>query len=338
MYEKEIDQVFFHITYVVKPSDRIPLLKKYMCKQTNHDASASDPIATTLLTNHLAPRTLTNSAQKYFLSFHTVFILNENIKWLEEFIVYYRHIGFEHFYLYDNEGSTGGDGTSANNKYGFTITTDTQADDRGQLRKLLEKYGDYITYVKWQPRNEKGQIEYGQNKAITDFIQKYGNETTWVAFMDLDEFLFSEENINIPNMLSGLDPSVSNIRLAQKKFLDRFLTRERYITQEFGCIKDLQVGIEWDWAPKNIVRCKDFKSLFNVHLIHVTNKTFIIEPAKLRFNHYNVNPSGLKWLTAHFKRTAPFEINGLDMGMVRYKELFEPAILYRNNIVDLSKT
>jgi len=49
--------------------------------------------------------------KKYNLSFHVIFIMNENIKWLEEFILYHSNLGFEHFYLYDNQGSTGGDGT-----------------------------------------------------------------------------------------------------------------------------------------------------------------------------------------------------------------------------------
>ena len=30
----------------------------------------------------------------------------ENINFLEEFIIYNLHIGFDHFYLYDNENST----------------------------------------------------------------------------------------------------------------------------------------------------------------------------------------------------------------------------------------
>ena len=35
-----------------------------------------------------------------YLSIHTVFILNENINWLEEFIIYHLHLGVSHFYLY----------------------------------------------------------------------------------------------------------------------------------------------------------------------------------------------------------------------------------------------
>ena len=89
---------------------------------------------------------------KHYLSFHTVFILNENIKWLEEFIIYYKHIGFDHFYLYDNEGSNGGDGTKTHNKYNFPITTTSTKKNHIDLQKILTKYSDYITYIKWQPK------------------------------------------------------------------------------------------------------------------------------------------------------------------------------------------
>ena len=67
---------------------------------------------------------------KYFLTFYTVFILNKNIKWLEEFLIYYINIiGIQHFYLYDNNKSTGGDGTNNLNKYGFSINTENNNND-----------------------------------------------------------------------------------------------------------------------------------------------------------------------------------------------------------------
>ena len=44
---------------------------------------------------------------KHFLVFQTVFILSENIKWVEEFLIYYINLGFTQFYLYDNTSSIG---------------------------------------------------------------------------------------------------------------------------------------------------------------------------------------------------------------------------------------
>ena len=134
---------------------------------------------------------------KYYLSFHTIFILNENIKWLEEFIIYYKHIGFDHFYLYDNEGTAGYGSTSTVNRYGFPITSETQESDRKLFNALLEKYKNDITVVKWQPRNSQGQIEYQNKEAFKHVIKNFGNETIWMAFFDFDEFIYSEQNINL---------------------------------------------------------------------------------------------------------------------------------------------
>ena len=44
-----------------------------------------------------------------------------------------------------------------------------------------------------------------------------------------------------------------------KKFIDRFLSKQKYITQDTNCI-DKNIG--FDWASKNIIK-KRYKNLFN---------------------------------------------------------------------------
>jgi hypothetical protein len=254
------------------------------------------------------------------IAFHTVFILNENIKWIEEFIIYYINLGISKFYLYHNESSMGGDGTTSQNKYGFDISTTSSTEELNILNNILDKYREYIVYILWQPKNENNQIVYGQVDSIDDCIKKYGNLHEWICFLDLDEFIFSENNINLVNYLNNLDKSISNVILIQKKFLDRFLSSERYITQEFQCI-DKKIGIEW--APKNIIRCKDYISSLNIHCINTKNTTIIANIDDLRFNHYNINDKQLKWMSNFYKTEIPFKINSIDDGMKRYKYLFK---------------
>ena len=256
---------------------------------------------------------------KHFLSLHTIFILNENIKWLEEFIIYYKHIGFDHFYLYDNEGSIGRNGSTSNyNKYGFKIKSYNKPGDIQTFNRILDKYGDMITYQKWQPTNLKNEIEYGQHDGVRHFIETYGKETEWVAFLDLDEFLFSINNINIPEYLSSLPNDISCLKITQKKFIDRFLSKRKYITQDYRCIDNLSVGTEW--SPKNILRCMDFLDMVNIHDIHVIDRVIVLEPDIIRFNHYNVNDKQLSWIKQFYKHE--YSLNGLDDGMKRYKHLF----------------
>jgi len=257
--------------------------------------------------------------KKYNLSFHVIFIMNENIKWVEEFILYHSNLGFEHFYLYDNEGSTGGDGTKTHNKYGFEIDNDVSYHDKFQ--NILAKYGNMITYVKWQPRNEKGEIIYGQDDGIRHFMKNYGNETEWVALMDLDEFLFSEQDVNIADFFRNQPRNISCVKIVQKKFIDRFLSHKTFITQDYQCI-DKKIG--YDWAPKNIVRTSDFIDITNIHGIKVKHDTLEPDPAILRFNHYNVNDKLISWMNDFYNSDTSFQINSIDNGMQRYSHLFEP--------------
>jgi hypothetical protein len=260
-----------------------------------------------------------NSSPKHnFLAYHTIFILNENIKWLEEYIVYYINLGFEHFYLYNNEGSIGRNGSSNTfNKYGFPCNTTSSEEDLILLNKILEKYKNYITYIVWQPKNEKGEIVYGQVESIKDCISKYGKYNEWIAFMDLDEFIFSKNNTNLVSYLKKLDKNVSTIRLIQKKFLDRFLTKEKFIIKEFGCIEGLKIGIEW--APKNIIRCSEYVSVDQIHNIKTKNKLIVPEVNVLRFNHYNVNEKQYNYIKKNYK--VDIKINGKDNSMDRYKNI-----------------
>ena len=46
-----------------------------------------------------------NNESKPTIAIQTVFILKENLPFLEEWIVYHKKIGVDKFYLYDNTGS-----------------------------------------------------------------------------------------------------------------------------------------------------------------------------------------------------------------------------------------
>jgi hypothetical protein len=246
-----------------------------------------------------------------------VFILNENIKWLEEFIIYYRNIGFDHFYLYDNEGSVGRNkSTITSNKYGFPIKGISEERDQIELKSILLKYGDYITYTLWQPK-VKGTIVYGYNESVNDCIKKYRNDNEWIAFLDLDEFIYSVNNINIPEYLRSLDANVSSVKILQKKFLDRFLTDKQLITQEFKCINNLDTS---KWAPKQIIRSKDFTSILNMHDIKVKNKIIRPDMNIIRFNHYNLNDYVLNFMKKFYKTSKEFKADDADDGMSRYKD------------------
>jgi len=299
---------------------------------------------------------------KYLLSFQTVFRLNENIKWLEEFLIYYIHIGFDHFYLYDNDGSISdftqlGQPASSSfgtNKRGDKIVNAQQAEDKRLLDKIMKKYPGKITYTKWQPLDQNNNITYGQDYATMDFIKKYSHETEWVALMDLDEFLFSENDINIRDYFQNLPSTVSCVFLGQKPFINRFNTNQPLVSQDFRCGSYVHPG---GGGSKNIVRTSDFVDLqtlrsinsaefemdrvlknqqlvdidrtwhLHIHNIAVTNEKIQPDQKDLRFHHCNVKDENA--------------LHDIDDGMKRYKflfddngELLEPFIM-QNKLYDL---
>lgn len=252
----------------------------------------------------------------HLLSLHTVFILNENIQWLEEYIEYYRKIGFDHFYLYHNEGSIGDihhGGSSTHTKYNIPMSTTSSQTDLDKLQVILDKYNEYITYVKWQPRNHNGEIVYGQIDALYDCIKRFGNQTEWLAILDLDEYLFSPSNMDLRVYFKELDSNTSCIKVCQKKFKDRHLSTKSKILEEFECI-DLFVG-EW-WGAKNIFRPYDLINASDIHAMSFKNTTHVIDQNILRFNHYNVNEKQISWMQWSMGR--PFKLDSIDDGMTRY--------------------
>jgi hypothetical protein len=279
--------------------------------------------------------------KKYFLSFQTVFRLNENAKWLEEFLIYYINLGFDHFYLYDNDGSISEyDPSKQVNKNGDPIRLDEPEEDKAILDAIMKKYGDKITYTKWQPRDENNNIVYAQDWATMDFIKRYADETEWVATMDLDEFLYSKNEINIPQYLRDLSGNVSRVFLGQKRFIHRFEANNKLVTQDYRC-DDVYIPAGRG-GSKSIVRANDFvdiekiqaidlkrfelsniyidKELHEIygtmhfHLHDVIVKHEVVTPPEdvLRFNHYQAKLNHL-----------PPEEQKYDDCMKRYKYLFD---------------
>jgi hypothetical protein len=95
--------------------------------------------------------------------------------YLREWIEFHRLVGVERFYLYDNESSD---------------------DHREALAPYVE---DGIVVVHEWP------IKPGQLVAYHHCLEKYGSESRWIAFIDLDEFLFSPTLRPVPEILADYE-------------------------------------------------------------------------------------------------------------------------------------
>jgi hypothetical protein len=108
-------------------------------------------------------------------------IFRDEARYLAEWVSFHRVQGVERFYLYDNRST----------------------DD---WHSVLE------------PEIESGIVEAqdwpfvpGQAWAFTDCLRRHRRDTRWIAFIDVDEFLFSPTGKPLPQILCGFDthPSVA---------------------------------------------------------------------------------------------------------------------------------
>lgn len=105
----------------------------------------------------------------YKLSICAVF--KDEADYLSEWIDFHRLMGVEHFFLYNNNS----------------------ADD--YLERLRKPIADgVVTLIEW-PQTP------GQLSAYKDCLSRFGSQSQWLAFIDLDEFLFSPEQKPVPDIL-----------------------------------------------------------------------------------------------------------------------------------------
>lgn len=113
---------------------------------------------------------------KYFLSMVTV-VRDEN-DYIEEWIRYYiEELGFDHFYIYDNESGVPVEEYLKSNNF---------------------RYQDRITFLEWKTSQNT------QEDSHMDFLSNYANETRWFLAADPDEYvLIKDKSKSLKDFLEG---------------------------------------------------------------------------------------------------------------------------------------
>lgn len=114
-----------------------------------------------------------SSTQKIVL----VAILANEEKFLDEWILYHKMIGINHFILYDD-----------NPVY--------------PLKDYLKPHKDYLTIINWERKNENTPEFNNQRTAYSNALESYISSYDWVLFLDADEFVVLREEISIHDFLS----------------------------------------------------------------------------------------------------------------------------------------
>jgi hypothetical protein len=254
------------------------------------------------------------------LSIQTVFILRENIPFLREWIIYHLNLGFDKIYLYDNTGSVGRNGSSKNvNKYNMNFDKLVNLSDEEvaiEMQNILNDFPNVI-YVKWQPKDDKGNIIYGPILSIEHYLENYGKDSDYTAFIDIDEFIFSKNNHNLKEFI--IKNNKDKYILFQKKFMDRYCYLNKNVIEIDDCIENIDTT---RYGYKGIIKNNqiDIKETRNIHLIKIkTDNIMFVEMDDFRFNHYNINKKQFEYMKDFYKKDS-FDFTK-DTSLLKYKEI-----------------
>ena len=117
-----------------------------------------------------------------------VAILKGEEKFLDEWLVYHRMIGIDHFYLYDD-------------------------DPLFPLEKFLYPHRKYVTVINWYGMDVEMPGNMNQTKAYMHAVTHHVHPYEWVVFIDADEFIVLRKHKSVHKFLSGFDEHCSAVSL-----------------------------------------------------------------------------------------------------------------------------
>ncbi len=209
----------------------------------------------------------------YNVSIATIF--KNEAEYLDEWVCYHKLIGVEHMYLYNNF-----------------------SDDN--YLEILTPYVEsgFITLIDWE-------VPHGQLAAYKHCIERYSEESNWIAFIDIDEFICLKKHRLINDWLKSYRryPSVLiNWKMfGTSGLLER--DKNRLIIEQFDSswAEHLDVGksiINTSYKFKRVNHCHRFKAKvlgvdippvdefkqFVINWIYMPN--FMRRESQIQINHY----------------------------------------------------
>lgn len=232
---------------------------------------------------------------------HSVFILKENILFLEEWIDYHISLGFNKFYLYDNSKVTISGGHHPNsktfkagkvNKYGVNyddVVNLTNEELYEKLNLIKQKY-KCIDVIEWSPKDEDGNILFNQTQAHNHCLKRMKKDNIqWCANIDMDEYIVINNNLTIKGFIKTIletNKNISAIYLTQKRFDSRFNNLNKPVTS----INKMEVTtLPPTHSNKIIYKVKNTNSMSVHSWSGQGNKILPSVMNKIWFNHYKLN-------------------------------------------------
>jgi hypothetical protein len=234
---------------------------------------------------------------------HSVFILKENILFLEEWIDYHILLGFNKFYLYDNSKVSKSCDYNTKyknfkegiiNKYGVdydSIIKLTNEELYEKLKIIKNKY-KCVDIIEWCPKDKYGNILYNQVEAHNHCLERLKNDNIeWCANIDMDEFIVINNNYKIKDFINTINNTVSAIYLSQRRFDSRFNNLNKPIIS----IDKMELKEHPFTHSNKIIYRVNKTDEMSVHSWRGRGyKVLLSLTKKIWFNHYKLNHSEYK--------------------------------------------
>jgi hypothetical protein len=104
-------------------------------------------------------------------------------EYLREWIEFHRLVGVERFFLYDNESR----------------------DDHEQVLAPYVERGIVEVHEWPSPASVERGVPWAIIDAFTDCVRRHREDSRWIGFIDVDEFLFSPTGRSLPEVLRGFE-------------------------------------------------------------------------------------------------------------------------------------
>lgn len=122
-----------------------------------------------------------------------VAILKGEEAFLDEWLVYHRMTGIDHFYLYDD-------------------------DPLFPLEPFLQPYREFVTVLNWHGMDATMEGLMNQTKAYLHAVHHFAYQYDWVMFLDGDEFIVLRKHESVHEFLAGFNSKCSAVTLNLHEF------------------------------------------------------------------------------------------------------------------------
>ena len=214
-----------------------------------------------------------------------VAIARDEKSFMDEWLLYHRLVGIDHFFIYDDDPIPG-------------------------LQEFLQPHESYTTVIRWHDKHQAfpGKRGNRQTQAYLHALKCYLIGYDWVAFIDLDEFLVFRKHNNVKSFLTSLD-AVPSVALCCHVFghNGHYADPEGLVTSEHTR-RRLLLGR----TSKCITRCDAIANIESVHrcklkhghLVDANGQPFTKEPYPEKANIAHINHSVCRSFTRWMNRPA----------------------------------